>query len=359
MKMKKQNRKLMACALLGAFFLSCIHVAAYAQSALNATIDVPGDYVCADTHIGITIMEQEGLVIRSIKYKADEGEYRDITSKKYFTVDNNCKVTVKIQYTNAQKEEEEEEINCEINNFDGVKPEVNASVKGEVLTIMATDDLSGVRSISINGNEYTELTEGNLSINIKELEKTDNSFTIFATDKAGNNSPTYKIKNPYYVENVQDGTKDQSLNNSDSTEATDPTNATATVVDYGEGKDGKEFYTIRTDSDKTFYLVVDRNEYDKNVHLLTEVGENDLLNFVTYDGNTVRNGDVPVYTVMDEKGNEETAEDETKKERNTSSYFVYIIAAGIVILLYLRKSKKGKTIKNGDVEDEENMNEPL
>ena len=50
---------------------------------------------------------------------------------------------------------------------------------------------------------------------------------------------------------------------------------TGTVQDKG----GKEFYTIKTKSDKVFYLIVDKDKTDENVYLLTEVGENDLLNF--------------------------------------------------------------------------------
>ena len=48
-------------------------------------------------------------------------------------------------------------------------------------------------------------------------------------------------------------------------------------------KGGKEFYTIRTNSGKIFYLIVDMDKTDDNVYLLTEVGENDLLNFTDSD----------------------------------------------------------------------------
>ena len=46
---------------------------------------------------------------------------------------------------------------------------------------------------------------------------------------------------------------------------------TGTVQDKG----GKEFYTIKTKSDKVFYLIVDKDKTDENVYLLT--GSHDLI----------------------------------------------------------------------------------
>jgi hypothetical protein len=45
----------------------------------------------------------------------------------------------------------------------------------------------------------------------------------------------------------------------------------------------KEFYTIKTKSDKVFYMIIDEKGGEDNVYLLTEVNENDLLNFVQVD----------------------------------------------------------------------------
>lgn len=43
---------------------------------------------------------------------------------------------------------------------------------------------------------------------------------------------------------------------------------------------GKQFVTVKTKSGKIFYLIVDYDKASDNVYLLTEVSENDLLNFV-------------------------------------------------------------------------------
>lgn len=346
--------------LVGAIITMQMTASVFAKENLNAAIDIPGSYVCQDTHISVMIPEQEGLTIKSIKYKIEGSEYKDITSSKYFTVDDNCTVYVKILYSDLQTEEGCAELCAEITNFDGVKPEVTASIKGEILTIMASDDLSGVASIHVNDKEYTQLSEGSLCINIKELETTQSSITIRAKDAAGNDSPTYKIKNPYYVGETQTGMSDRSTDNPGSTDATQKTEATATVVDYEGGDGGKEFYTIRTDSDKTFYLVVDKNDVMENVYLLTEVGENDLLNFVNYDGNTIHNGDVPVYTIMEDgEKNEEQTEGDVQEESKNTSYLIYGVAALIVAGFYMAKEKKKKRISQESDMENGTGDEPL
>ena len=82
-------------------------------------------------------------------------------------------------------------------------------------------------------------------------------------------------------------------------EATKPTEATGTVIDRSgtaakaveaSGEEvtnvtqtaqngSKGFYTIQTKSGKTFYLIIDNDQSSDNVYLLTEVSEQDLLNF--------------------------------------------------------------------------------
>jgi hypothetical protein len=49
------------------------------------------------------------------------------------------------------------------------------------------------------------------------------------------------------------------------------------TIYYDEAQ--KRFYTIVTRSGKTFYMIIDEAKADDNAYLLTEVTENDLLNF--------------------------------------------------------------------------------
>ena len=50
---------------------------------------------------------------------------------------------------------------------------------------------------------------------------------------------------------------------------------------------GKEFYTIQSDTGKVFYLIIDRDGTQEQVHFLTDVTENDLLNVTSDNSQTL------------------------------------------------------------------------
>ena len=58
------------------------------------------------------------------------------------------------------------------------------------------------------------------------------------------------------------------------------------VVDNVTGENGKEFYTISTPEDHTFFLVVDKERQGENVYFLNAVTESDLLALAKKDGDT-------------------------------------------------------------------------
>ena len=49
----------------------------------------------------------------------------------------------------------------------------------------------------------------------------------------------------------------------------------------------KEFYTIQTENEKVFYLIIDRDGEEEVVYFLTEISENDLLNVTTDNSETL------------------------------------------------------------------------
>ena len=381
-------KKRLAMALMGLFLVVQSSVCVFAQGA--EAIQVPEGYINPESKIFVTTNENEMIKVRSVQYKIGKGAYQDITQKMYFTVTENCTVDVCITYEDKEGNESVSEISAEIKNFDGVKPEVVASMKGDVLTIQASDELSGVKLLNINGQDYAELTDGAIGINMKELEKTNEYLTVYAVDQALNKSSTYKIKNPYYVGEEPKSNTDQGVENPQSTQPTKPTDATATITAHTDenGTDlsnpgnnsetnststgvntmqatvnsqttaGKQFFTIQTESDKTFYLVVDETEHEQTAYLLTEASENDLLNFVNYDGNTVDNGDVVIYSiakeeespVVEDETEEIMEEPEEEKATNKKSPLGIILIVGMVaIAFYFFKFKK----KDTDEEDEE------
>lgn len=230
---------------------------------------------------------------------------------------------------------------------DTAKPTLEATLSGGIITVVAKDTESGIQKITVNGTDYTTFTDDALRIQLTQSDFATEQFVFTATDEAGNVSDRYVMDNPYYnwpnggsaetgtntaaggtnalsrasqgtpagasastATTVSGGTgSTASSRSSDGStvssplpqkaEATQPTEATGTVIDRsgtaakaveasGEEvekvtqtaeQDGKGFYTIQTKSGKTFYLIVDNTKNTENVYLLTEVSEQDLMNF--------------------------------------------------------------------------------
>ena len=320
------------------------------------------------TDNGDTYTSQAKLYYAAI----DDAGYKDITNTQGVIIDHNCTLKIKAIYDDG---------NCvynsyEIKNFDLEAPVVTAAIDGEILYITATDQISGVKDISVNGKAFTELGAGQMAVNIKDLQEDQEYIDIHADDVAGNMSKQYKLKNPYYVGQIDAGQEDQSLGNPDSVEATDPTRARGTVSDdtvVRGDDDSREFYTV-TASGKTFYLIVDKTMNQDNVYLLTEAGVNDLLNFVDYNGVDVQNGDVPMYEIPVTKKDaepeivEEEPEEEPEKEEkpvraksNPVSMFVLVVIAciGAVGYHFLKNKKRledleeAEEMESYDIPDEE------
>ena len=298
---------------------------------------------------------------------------------------------------------------------DSLKPNVSAAVSNGYLNVKAIDN-SGIESVYVNGNEFTDIKDGALKIRLQQYDASYQQFEVKAKDVEGNVSDTYTTSNPYYV------SKDTSSNDKAdllaqlpiSAVRTPVTSATAIVTEhvktnangneitpkqtfseengnttsktkvsdtenneeYVENTEkGKEFYTIQADTGKTFYLVIDRDGEEEKVYFLTEINENDLLH-VTEDNsevlpqnNAIVEASVP--TSVDKYINEEaektteTAETEvvedekpveSKKTNNTNLIIIVVAVIGGVILYYFKVVKKkdqGFIEEDEDEEDEE------
>lgn len=78
-------------------------------------------------------------------------------------------------------------------------PLVTAGIRDKVLHCEATDDLSGVYGISVDGHLYTTLCDGALDLRLEDYTDAGKTFSIYATDNAGNRSSLAIIDNPYYT----------------------------------------------------------------------------------------------------------------------------------------------------------------
>lgn len=345
---------------------------------------------------------------------SENGSWLDVTQEREVTVTGNCSVYVRVTDQNGQTYTQSRYIEC----FDQTKPTLSAAANNGVLIIRGTDEGSGVAAIYVNGNEFTELTDNTLKVRLQRADTSYQYFTLQVRDNAGNLSEIYQVANPYYenpdaVSNPSDGTGTEENNNSLPVDAspTAPTSATATVTDYQSTVSGtssgetetteqpdteiaisdtgtdtgriqgdiisstvkgrKEFYTIRTKSGKIFYLIVDMDKTDDNVYLLTEVSENDLLNFTDTDTVTlpqnqaVMESSLPLEIVEqepetepEEKEPEEEAKPAEKTANNSGTILLMVLAlvgvgGGYYFLKFVRGKKESFEYDDEDEDEEE------
>ena len=242
---------------------------------------------------------------------SENGGWSDITGNMEVSISSNCSVYVRVTDQNGNTYEQNRYIEC----FDKTKPTIIAAAKNGILIVQGVDAESGIAALYVNGNEFTELTNNTLNVRLQKADTSYEYFTLQAKDKAGNMSEIYKVGNPYYEnpdavkENTEvSGTEQNAASLPADGTASKPTSATATVTEHqttnetataptepentgnetdteadtgrvqGESsasgmttgtvqdKGGKEFYTIKTKSDKVFYLIVDKDKTDESLY---------------------------------------------------------------------------------------------
>lgn len=210
---------------------------------------------------------------------------------------------------------------------DTVPPKLTATLKDGALSVSATDDMSGVEAVYVDGNRINSLTNGTATVTLKDYAGTGKQVSVYAEDYAGNRSETVKFNNPYYEEpqttqppsstvttptqkpsatgsNTQGTTSGSDRGNEaePTTETTAPTEettssipdgaftpeGTGSILDSASGsEDDKQFYTITTEAGNVFYLIIDGKRDDNNVYFLNGVTEADLLALAEKEGGSI------------------------------------------------------------------------
>lgn len=346
-----------------AFMMAASMVAAFPAATTYAAeeaaigIDKPVGWKQGETTLTVTINTSalgEGISITKLEAKiGEDGSWTDITESKTIGISKNCVVYVRATDSEGATYEQNRSIKC----YDSEKPTLAASLTDGVLTIQGTDTISGIKIITVNGTEYTDLKDGQLKIQLTQKDFTTKKIEIKAVDNAGNESDTYSLQNPYYEWAVKQAIQQQAASSGDTTTTTstsgekqevtsplpqnatasEPTTSTGTVEDRtvtGIEQElaqqdekvesisstttsaGKEFYTISTKSGKIFYLIVDNEQSQDNVYFLTEVDEQDLMNFTLSDTVTLPDVDTVYATVDDGNSQTETpVEEEQETEK--------------------------------------------
>ena len=132
------------------------------------------------------------------------------------------------------------------------------------------------------------------------------------------------------------------------------------VQDDIQNGSSKEFLTITTKNNNTFYLVIDRSSTSQNVYLLSQVDENDLKEFVDQEKGPATVTPTP-QVVIDENKTEETGKKEEaakpEKEKMPQANMgamaaILILALGGVAACYYFKIYKPKKEEEEDFEEE-------
>lgn len=124
----------------------------------------------------------------------------------------------------------------------------------------------------------------------------------------------------------------------------------------------KEFLTITTKNNNTFYLVIDRSANTENVYMLSQIDENDLQEFLDSEGTTENPSKQPSIVLEEtEKQTNETVEEtkpeekgteESKPSQNMAGLFgiLLLAGAGAGAYYYLKIRKKKEQEENDDSE---------
>ena len=143
------------------------------------------------------------------------------------------------------------------------------------------------------------------------------------------------------TENKDNGNKDYPIHHGDETDA----NASDMY-----SADARQFITFQTKNGKTFHLIINHDETQENVMLLTEVSEDDLLNMVEKKEEPKKEEIVP------QKEVEEPKETPKKEQEKKSDLGTYILLA-LVVVGALGGGYYFKVVKNKEKQELENLEE--
>ena len=140
----------------------------------------------------------------------------------------------------------------------------------------------------------------------------------------------------------------------------------AQVQDDITNSKNKEFLTITTKNNNTFYLIIDRSANVDNVYMLSQIDENDLQEFLEEDSSASTIVDVTPEVVINENTHSEQTEQpatESPEKEGTASNLGALVAILIAAILgvgaygYIKFIKPKKDEDEGDDEGIEMIGE--
>lgn len=233
------------------------------------------------------------------------------------------------------------------------------------LLVIAVVSAISVMSMTAFAAEGDVIDESFSGVEIPAEELTEGGETVTMPDETTDPAVTEDDSVP------DDTVTDETTDTEDSTEESDSTDKAddAFSVD-GNGeildnvvdeKSGKEFYTITTANNNTYYLIIDHSSNTKNVYMLSMIDENDLKEFLSEEEPEVPEdtGTPPAVDFGDEPNGDDTPDDsepeEPKKDNNILSTVLIILVLGAIagggyFYFKIYKPKKEAQISDEDME---------
>ena len=236
-----------------------------------------------------------------------------------------------------------------------------------VIAVVSAISMMSMTAFAAEGDVIDESFSG---VKIPAEELTEGGETVTMPDET---TDPAEIEDVPVVDDVvsDDGISDETVGTEDDTDEPDSTEKAddAFSVD-GNGevldnvmdeKSGKEFYTITTANNNTYYLIIDHSSSTKNVYMLSMIDENDLKEFLSEEEPEAPEdtGTPPAVDFGDEPSGDETPDDsepeEPKKDNNILSTVLIILVLGAIagggyFYFKIYKPKKEAQISDEDME---------
>ena len=236
-----------------------------------------------------------------------------------------------------------------------------------VIAVVSAISMMSMTAFAAEGDVIDESFSG---VEIPAEELTEGGETVTMPDET---TDPAEIEDVPVVDDVvsDDGISDETVGTEDDTDEPDNTEKAddAFSVD-GNGevldnvmdeKSGKEFYTITTANNNTYYLIIDHSSSTKNVYMLSMIDENDLKEFLSEEEPEAPEdtGTPPAVDLGDEPSGDETPDDsepeEPKKDNNILSTVLIILVLGAIagggyFYFKIYKPKKEAQIADEDME---------
>lgn len=231
-----------------------------------------------------------------------------------------------------------------------------------VMTVISVISMMSMTAFAAEGDVIDESFSG---VEIPAEELTEGGETVTMPDETTDPAVTEDDSVP------DDTVTDETTDTEDSTEesnSTDKADDAFSVDGNGEvldnvvdEKSGKEFYTITTANNNTYYLIIDHSSNTKNVYMLSMIDENDLKEFLSEEEPEAPEdtGTPPAVDFGDESSGDETPDDsepeEPKKNNNILSTVLIILVLGAIagggyFYFKIYKPKKEAQISDEDME---------